>query len=171
MKHLLHTILFAMTVSLGMTPIISVAAESAAPGPQSVSGDLLKIEGEFYTVHDTAGHETRVHVDKTTKLDGTFKTGDKVEAQVTDKGHAFLLKHMNVASAGAAAPGPQSVIGDLLKIEGEFYTVHDTAGHETRVHVDKTTKLDGTFKTGDRVEAQITDKNHTLSMRHANPAK
>ena len=97
MKHLLHTILFAMTVSLGMTPIISVAAESAAPGPQSVSGDLLKIEGEFYTVHDTAGHETRVHVDKTTKLDGTFKTGDRVEAQITDKNHTLSMRHANPA--------------------------------------------------------------------------
>ncbi|MCS6296723.1 MAG: hypothetical protein H8K09_10855 [Nitrospira sp.] len=170
MNHLVHTILFAVTLSLGMAPLTSIAAESAAPGPQSVTGDLLKIEGEFYTVHDTAGHETRLHVDKTTKLDGTFKTGDRVEAQVTDKGHAFSLKHMNVASAGAAS-GPQMITGDLLKIEGEFYTVHDTAGHETRLHVDKTTKLDGTFKTGDRVEAQVTDKNHTLSIRHANPAK
>jgi hypothetical protein len=59
----------------------------------------------------------------------------------------------------------------LLKIEGEFYTVHDTAGHEVHVHVDKTPKLDGAFKTGDKVEAQVTDESHVLSIRHANQAK
>jgi hypothetical protein len=42
---------------------------------------------EFYTVHDTAGHEVRLHVDKTRHLEGPFKAGDKVEAYVTHKGH------------------------------------------------------------------------------------
>jgi hypothetical protein len=49
--------------------------------------------------------------------------------------------------------------------------VHDTAGHEVRLYVDKTTKLDGAFKTGDKVEVQVTDKGHALSMKHVNPTK
>lgn len=95
MKNLTHSILFAVSLSLGIAPLTSIAAETTAPGPQIVRGDLLKIEGEFYTVHDTAGHETKLHVDKTTKLDGTFKTGDRVEAQMTEKNHAISLKHAN----------------------------------------------------------------------------
>jgi DNA-binding sugar fermentation-stimulating protein len=134
---------------------------------ETVNGDVLKIEGEFYTVHDTAGHEVRLHVDKTTQLEGTFKAGDKVEAQATDKGHALSMRHVNVAGSG----GPHPVKGDVLKIEGEFYTVHDTAGHEVRLHVDKTTQLEGTFKAGDKVAAQVTNENHILSIRHAAPAK
>ncbi|MEP7151872.1 MAG: hypothetical protein ABI856_09200 [Nitrospira sp.] len=171
MKKVMSPILFAVILSCGMVTLTYAAGEMATPGPQIVKGDLLKIEGEFYTVHDAAGHEVRLHVDKTTKLDGDFKTGDKVEAQVTDKGHAFFMKHVNAASAGMAVAGPKTVSGDLLKTEGEFYTVHDTAGHEVRLHVDKTTKLEGVFKTGDRVEAQVTDKGHVLSMKHLNPAK
>jgi hypothetical protein len=31
-------------------------------------------------------------VDKTSRLDGTFKAGDKIEAQATDKGHASSIK-------------------------------------------------------------------------------
>lgn len=162
----------ALVFIVGNTAMAYAAAETSVPGPQSIKGDLLKIEGEFYTVHDTAGHEVRVHVDKTTKLDGDFKTGDKVEAQVTDKGHAFDMKHANVASAGLPASAPLTVKGDLLKIEGEFYTVHDTSGHEVRMHVDGATKMSGgAFKTGDKIEAQLTDKNHALSVAHANPAK
>jgi hypothetical protein len=62
----------------------------------TIKGDVLKIKGEFYTVHDTAGHEVRVHVDKTTRQEGAlpFMTGDKVEAQVTDKAHVLSLKHV-----------------------------------------------------------------------------
>jgi DNA-binding sugar fermentation-stimulating protein len=171
MKKLIGLFVFAMTLSVGVISLSYAAADMAAPGPQSIKGDLLKIEGEFYVVHDTAGHEVRLHVDKTTKLDGSFKTGDKVEAQVTDKGHAFFIKHANVASGGMAALGSQTVKGDLLKIEGEFYVVHDTAGHEVQLHIDKTTKLDGNFKAGDKVEAEVTDKSHALSLKHANPAR
>jgi exosome complex RNA-binding protein Csl4 len=172
MKQLIGLFVFTMTLGFGMATLSSAAGDMAAPGPQSIRGDLLKIEGDVYVVKEMSGKETRMHVDKTTKLDGSFKTGDEIEAQVTDKGHAFSINHANVASGGMAASGSQVVKGDLLKIEGEFYTVHDTAGHEVKLHVDKTTKLEGgPFKTGDKVEAQVTDKSHALSMNHANPAR
>jgi ribosomal protein S1 len=79
---------------------IGIATLSDAAGSKIVEGDLLKIDGEFYTVHDSAGHEVRLHVDKTTQLEGTFKAGDKVEAYVTDKGHArsmYHIKHLEPA--------------------------------------------------------------------------
>jgi hypothetical protein len=50
--------------------------------------------------------------------------------------------------------------------------VHDTSGHEVRLHVDKTSKQDGMpFIAGDKVEVQATDKNHALSIRHVQPKK
>lgn len=48
-------------------------------------------EGEFYIVKDITGHEVRLHVNKETKLDGTVKVGDKIEARVTSEGHATSL--------------------------------------------------------------------------------
>jgi hypothetical protein len=36
-----------------------------------------------------AGKEIRLHVDKTSQLDGAFKAGDKIEAQATEKNHAL----------------------------------------------------------------------------------
>jgi len=74
MKSLIGLIVFAVILGCGMATLTYAADKMAAPGLQSIEGDLLKIEGEFYTVHDTAGHEVRMHVDKTTKLDGAFKT-------------------------------------------------------------------------------------------------
>ena len=159
MKRNIALFVFALIGSIG------IATLSYAAGSKIVEGDVLKIEGEFYTVHDTAGHEVRLHVDKTTQLEGTFKVGDKVEAHVTDKGHARSIMHLTAAGK-TAAPGSKIVEGDVLKIEGEFYTVHDTAGHEVRLHVDKTTQLEGTVKAGDKVEAYVTDKGHARSLYH-----
>ena len=45
------------------------------------------------------------------------------------------------------------------------------AGKEVRLHVDKTTTLEGTFKAGDKVEATATEKDHALSMKHALSAR
>ncbi|HLZ34939.1 MAG TPA: hypothetical protein VKP13_13060 [Nitrospira sp.] len=97
MKKLIGLFTFAMALSFGLVSLSYAAGDKAASGPQSIKGDLLKIEGEFYTVHDTAGHEVKLHVDKTTKLDGSFKAGDKVEAQVTDNNHVLSMNHANPA--------------------------------------------------------------------------
>ena len=72
MKRHLALCVFALIGSLGIAPLASAA------GSKIVEGDVLKIEGEFYTVHDTAGHEVRLHVDKTTQLEGAaFKVDRK----------------------------------------------------------------------------------------------
>ena len=94
MKKLIGLFVFAMILSAGMASLSYAAGDMAAPGTQTVNGDLLKIDGEFYVVKDTSGKDVRLHVDKTTKLDGAaFKAGDKVEVQATDKNHAVSIKH------------------------------------------------------------------------------
>ncbi|MGH7184144.1 MAG: hypothetical protein ACREJN_19520 [Nitrospiraceae bacterium] len=144
---------------------IGIAALSYAAGSKIIEGDLLKIEKEFYTVHDTSGHNVHLHVDRTTQLEDAIKVGDKIEAHVTNTGHARSIVHLT-ADGKMAAPGSKIIEGDLLKIEGEFYTVHDTAGHEVRLHVDTTTQLEGAFKSGDKVEAYVTGTGHARSMYH-----
>lgn len=96
MKSLIVPTVLAVILSFGMATLTYAAGEMAAPS-QTVNGDVLKIEGEFYTVHDMAGHEVRVHVDKTTKLEGTFKAGDKVAAQVTNESHVLSMRHATPA--------------------------------------------------------------------------
>ena len=49
--------------------------------------------------------------------------------------------------------------------------VKDMAGKEIRLHADKTTTMDGAIKAGDKVEAQATEKNHAVSIRHVQPKK
>ncbi|MDF0642652.1 MAG: hypothetical protein P0111_01370 [Nitrospira sp.] len=168
MKTPIALFVFTLIGSIGIATLLYAASSKI------VEGDVLKIEGDYYTVHDTAGHEVRLHVDKTTHLEGgTFKVGDKVETHVTDKGHARSIIHLTAAGTMATS-GSRIVEGDVLKIEGDYYTVHDTAGHEVRLHVDKTTHLEGAFKVGNKVEAYVTDKGHVrflYHIKHLEPAK
>ena len=94
MKKLIVPFMFAMILGVGMASLSFAAGDMAAPSTQTVNGDLLKIDGEFYVVKDMAGKEVRLHVDKSSQLDGTFKAGDKIEAQATDKNHAGSIKHV-----------------------------------------------------------------------------
>ena len=104
MNRLIGLLAFAAILSVGMVPLTYAAepmaapGEMAAPGSQAVKGDLLRIDGEFYVVKDTSGKEVRLHVDGTSKLEGTFKAGDKIEAQASDKGHALSIKPAGAAS-------------------------------------------------------------------------
>jgi len=92
MKKLIVPFMFAMAIGVGMASFSFAAGDMAEPNTQTIKGDLLKIDGEFYVVKDTAGKEVRLHVDKTSQLEGTFKAGDKIEAQATDKGHASSIR-------------------------------------------------------------------------------
>ena len=92
MKKLMVPFMFAMVLGIGMASFSYAAGDMAEPSSQTVKGDLLKIDGEFYVVKDTAGKEVRLHVDKTSELEDTLKAGDKIEAQATDKGHASSIK-------------------------------------------------------------------------------
>src|SRR6476660_2795645 len=159
------------TLIVGLATAADKAAETTpiTSGLQTVQGDVLKIEGDSYVVKDMNGKEIRLHVDKTSKLEGSFKAGNKIEAHMTKKGHALSITKPLVADA--QIPGPQTVKGDVLKMDGEFYIVKDMAGKEIRLHVDKTTELEGSFKAGDQIEARATEKDHALSIKHAQPPK
>ena len=69
------------------------------------------------------------------------------------------------ASEDMGAAGSQTLKGDLLAIEREHYVLKDPTGMEIRLHVDQTSELDSDLKAGDKIEAQVTDKDHVQSIR------
>jgi|CXWL01.1.fsa_nt_gi hypothetical protein len=94
MKKLIGPLIFAMALSVGVASLSYAAGDVAGPGTQTVKGDLLKVDEESYVVKDMTGKEFRLHVDKTTKLDGAIEVGDKVEAQITETDHVESIKHV-----------------------------------------------------------------------------
>ena len=92
MKKLIGPFVFALILGVVMASLSFAAGDMAAPSTQTIKGDLLKVDGEFYVMKDMAGKEIRLHVDKTSQLDGTFKAGDKIEVQATEKNNAVSIR-------------------------------------------------------------------------------
>ncbi|MGZ9275052.1 MAG: hypothetical protein ACXW34_09945 [Nitrospira sp.] len=94
----LLTVMIAFGLSVG--PVLAadpMKDKEASPSikerltKDAVTGTLLKLDGEYYTIKDDDGKQHRVHVDKSTKLDKVVE-GDLVKAYVTDQGHATTLQ-------------------------------------------------------------------------------
>jgi hypothetical protein len=75
-----------------------------------VRGRVLKVEDEFLTVRDRSKREIRLHMDKTTIIgqrnlkDEPFKEGDRVEAYVSQNGHAHSISLMRGQGGIAGDP-------------------------------------------------------------------
>lgn len=94
---LLRTLFVASAFSLGLASLghgaepIPTDSSKAAASDLTIKGDVQMIEGEFYFVKDTTGHQVRLHVNNETKLEDRIKVGDKIEAMVTSEGHATSI--------------------------------------------------------------------------------
>lgn len=103
MRHLLSSLLVVLVMSFGINLVQGadpMSDKEATPSlkeritKESVKGTLMKAEGEYYWIKDNDGNETKIHVDKSTKMDKVV-VGDKVKAFVTDKGHATTLQRVD----------------------------------------------------------------------------
>ena len=81
------------TLLVGLATAADKAAEKTpiTPGLQTVQGDVLKIEGDSYVVKDMPARKCVCTWTRPRELEGSFKAGDKIEAQVTEKGHALSI--------------------------------------------------------------------------------
>jgi hypothetical protein len=85
-----------ITLSLPFLIMLLTAPVLAGEVLQSVTtfvhGEILQIDGPYYTVKEQSGREVRLHVDgTTTKMDEALQVGDRIAADVTPKGHVGLI--------------------------------------------------------------------------------
>ena len=139
-------------------------ADFPQPAFPFVKGELMQIEGEFYTLRDAEGKEVRVHVDKGTNMDKGLRIGDIVEVQRTLPGHAISIKRASgplakppsSASSGMGMGASEGVIkdtqvtlggarqavrGEVLQIDGDKYLIKDGHGNEIRLVVNQNTRM------------------------------
>ena len=57
----------------------------------TIKGTLMKMDGDYSSIKDTEGKQSKIHVDTGTTLDKVV-VGDKVNAYITDWGHATTLQ-------------------------------------------------------------------------------
>lgn len=92
------SLMLAITILPGRQ---SLAADPnpSATSPQTIKGEVVIITDEFYLVQDSTGKSTQLRLSKTsmdgrkdTKIEGSLKAGDKIEAVVESDGHALTIK-------------------------------------------------------------------------------
>jgi hypothetical protein len=73
-----------------------IVVTDSTPSPQergnSVNGELLRIEGEYFIIRDASGQEMRLHVTNETKMENAVQVGDRIEAQVSGRNHAETVR-------------------------------------------------------------------------------
>jgi len=136
--------------------------------PHTIEGQVLKIDGNIYTVRDTAGRELRVHVDQNTQSDTTIKVGDRVRARIGHVPSDVYARSFQKWSGKEGEPILSPTIeGEILKREGDMFVLRDLSGKEVHLQVDKSTKLDSNLTPGDKVVARIdsmTSPNYATSL-------
>ena len=90
-------------------------------------------------------------------------TADEMKAGQSDRkgGQAGLKGEQDKLKGG------HMITGEVLRVEGENYFVKGQDGKEVRLHTDDTTQKIGNIRQGDRIEAEVNDQNHALSIRSA----
>jgi hypothetical protein len=97
-------IILTVTLSMG-APVVTPAAEKigpSAPGTgsgggfggadETHQGQVLKIEGDKYTMRDTAGNTVNFRINEQTKTESTPQIGEKIEVIMTEGGQAKVIK-------------------------------------------------------------------------------
>src|SRR3982074_281386 len=64
-------------------------------------------------------------------------------------------KQMNEEMGSNRAKGAKTIKGELSRVEDGNYFVKVKDGKQVRLHTDKTTKMMGEVKKGDRIEAKV----------------
>ena len=76
-------------------------------------------------------------------------------------------KNVDDKKGSTRAEDAKTITGELFRVEDGNYFVKVKDGKEVRLHTDKTTQMMGEIKKGDRIEAQVNDQSHALSIRSA----
>jgi uncharacterized membrane protein YcgQ (UPF0703/DUF1980 family) len=76
-------------------------------------------------------------------------------------------KNVDNEKGSNRAEGAKTIQGELTRVEDGNYFVKVKDGKEVRLHTDKTTKMMGEIKKGDRIEAKMNNQNHALSIHLA----
>ena len=76
-------------------------------------------------------------------------------------------KNVDDKMGSTRAEDAKTITGELFRVEDGNYFVKVKDGKEVRLHTDKTTKMMGEIKKGDRIEAKVNKQNHALSIRSA----
>lgn len=109
-------------------------------------------------------------------LNNSVQAADGLKGGISDQtnqadpkkgGQADRLKSNQNQMKAPHSEGGNTIIGEVLRVEGDTYFVKGPDGKEVRLNTDLSTQKSGVFTQGDRIEANVTEENLALSIRPA----
>ena len=96
--------------------------------------------------------------------------GYRVEAQSPSESSASMIVAGEVAQVKGGFHRSEDLLGvDTLDIVDKVYVITDRAGREVRLELSDDTIVRSRVIPGDRIEAEISSKGHTLSVTRIEP--
>lgn len=75
----------------GSLPDVVKPSEDTLQGINTITGDVLRIEGENFIVQRSDGKEVQLHTDATTQMPVMIGKGDRIKAKVNAERHALAI--------------------------------------------------------------------------------
>jgi hypothetical protein len=63
--------------------------------------------------------------------------------------------------------GSHTIKGEVVRVDPSSYFVKQYDGYQVSVHTDATTRMTGTIRPGDHIEAKVNAQRHALAIRQA----
>jgi uncharacterized protein YdeI (BOF family) len=127
-------------------------------GGQVIEGDVTRVDPDSYVIRDLSGRDVRVYFEPGTMRDN-ITVGDHVivrfDRPSAPYATSIVRRRPDIAVAPAVLPRPQTIEGEVLRVNSDNYVIRDLSGRDVRLHVDGTTKLDGNLTPGDKVIARV----------------
>ena len=125
---------------------------------QVIEGDVTRVDPDSYVIRDLSGRDVRVYFEPGTMRDN-ITVGDHVivrfDRPSAPYATSIIRRRPDIAVAPTALPHPQTIEGEVLRVNSDNYVIRDLSGRDVRLHVDSTTKLDGNLTPGDNVIARV----------------
>jgi hypothetical protein len=81
----------------GGQPNLTICNEETRQGIDTITGEVLRIDGNDFLVQRFNGKEVRLHLDATTQMTDIIGRGDRIEAKVgdvNDKKHVLSIRQL-----------------------------------------------------------------------------
>ena len=131
---------------------------SLPTGGQVIEGDVTRVDPDSYVIRDLSGRDVRVYFEPGTMRDN-ITVGDHVivrfDRPSAPYAASIVRRRADITVAPTALPHPQTIEGEVLRVNSDNYVIRDLTGRDVRLHVDSTTKLDGNLTPGDKVVARV----------------
>jgi len=160
------------------------ASQSEREGGQGgLRNEENKLKGGYTTGAERYGGQGGLRTDQD-KLKGGHTTGsERYGGQDGLRGEQDMLTGSHITKSAKSDRGDgqagltadqdklrglkssHTIKGEVLSVEGDTYYLQEPDGKAVRLHTDQTTRKIGNIYQGARVEAEVNDRGHALSIR------